>query len=62
MEKDKEGNRSAFLKNAYRVLLTRAREGFVLFIPEGSDQDQTRLCAFYDGLWQYLKRIGIIEL
>lgn len=48
--------------NAYRVLLTRARQGFVIWIPEGSETDTTRKPTFYDGTYQYLKSIGIIEL
>lgn len=49
-----------YLKNAYRVLLSRARQGMVLFIPAGDPNDQTRLPAFYDGVYQLLtKQIGI---
>lgn len=48
-----------YLKNAYRVLLTRSREGFVIFVPQGDDNDQTRQCKYYDELWQYLNNIGI---
>lgn len=51
-----------YLKNTYRVLLTRARQGFVIFIPEGSDSDVTRQHAFYDHTYRYLKQIGITEL
>lgn len=51
-----------YLKNTYRVLLTRARQGFVIFIPEGCDADLTRQCSFYDGIYYYLKEIGIKEL
>lgn len=51
-----------YLKNAYRVLLTRAREGFIIFIPIGDDADQTRKCKFYDELWNYLSAIGIDEI
>ena len=47
-----------YLKNAYRVLLTRARQGMVLFIPEGNNKDHTRLCQYYDCTYNYLKRIG----
>ena len=56
----KEDNRR-YLKNAYRVLLTRAREGFVIFIPKGDNSDNTRLCRYYDELWNYLKEIKIEE-
>ena len=56
-EEDKQ-----FTKNAYRVLLTRARQGMVIWIPEGSENDNTRQKEFYDGTYQYLKSIGISEL
>ena len=51
-----------YLKNAYRVLLTRARQGMVVFIPEGSKLDHTRPNSFYDGTYNYLKEIGVKEL
>lgn len=53
---------SLYLKNAYRVLLTRARQGFVIYIPEGDDRDQTRRPEYYDATYQYLKQIGIDEI
>lgn len=46
-----------YLKNAYRVLLTRARQGMAIFIPNGDDNDGTRLRKFYDGTYNYLKNI-----
>ena len=49
-------------KNTYRVLLTRARQGFVIFIPEGDQEDLTRIPQFYDGTYNYLKEIGIKEI
>ena len=55
---NKEDNKR-YLKNAYRVLLTRAREGFIIFVPKGDNSDNTRLCKYYDELWEYLKSIGI---
>lgn len=51
-----------YLKNAYRVLLTRARQGFVIFIPCGDGEDYSRPYAYYDGTYNYLKSIGIEEL
>jgi schlafen family protein len=38
-----------FLTNAYRVLLTRARQGMVIYVPRGDAADPTRLPAFYEG-------------
>lgn len=51
-----------YLKNAYRVLLTRARQGFVIYVPEGNSKDDTRKCGYYDGVWGYLKEMGIKEI
>lgn len=51
-----------YLKNAYRVLLTRARQGVVIFIPEGDDDDVTMLPEFYDGTYNYLRNIGLEEI
>lgn len=55
----RQAERQAYLKNAYRVLLTRARQGMVLFIPPGDRADPTRLPAFYDPTFEYLKELGI---
>ena len=51
--------RKAFQKNAYRVLLTRARQGMVLVVPEGNPEDPTRNPAYYDSTYEYLKEIGV---
>ena len=51
-----------YLKNAYRVLLTRARQGFVIFVPTGDENDITMQPDFYDGVHNYLKDIGIKEV
>jgi len=51
--------RMLYLKNAYRVLLTRARQGMIIFIPEGDDTDITRIRSFYDTTYNYLQSIGI---
>jgi hypothetical protein len=50
------------LLNAYRVLLTRARQGMVLFVPPGDRSDPTRLPEFYDETFAYLPRIGLATL
>lgn len=54
--------RQAYLKNAYRVLLTRARQGMVIVIPEGDSTDATRPPEFYDGTYDYLARLGFQSL
>jgi len=51
-----------YLLNAYRVLLTRARQGMVIFVPEGDPQDCTRDPVLYDPIFQFLKGCGIPEL
>ena len=47
-----------YLKNAYRVLLTRARQGMVIVVPPGDLDDPTRPPKFYDSTYEYLKNIG----
>jgi DUF2075 family protein len=54
----KDDNRKVYLTNAYRVLLTRARQGLVIFIPEGDAEDATRPAAFYDGTAKFLSECG----
>ena len=51
-----------YLKNSYRVLLTRSRQGFIIYVPKGSDEDATRNPAFYDETYAYLKSIGVVEI
>ncbi len=51
-----------FLINAYRVLLTRARQGMVIFIPAGSQDDPTRPPEYYDNVFKYLSDIGLNEI
>jgi hypothetical protein len=54
--------RQAYLKNAYRVLLTRARQGMVIVVPEGDKEDLTRKSEYYDSTYEYLKNIGFTEV
>lgn len=54
--------RKLYLKNAYRVLLTRARQGMAIFVPYGNKSDATRPPEFYDGVYNYLKSIGVEEI
>ena len=51
-----------YLKNTYRVLLTRARQGFIIFVPQGDSEDETMQTKFYNGVYDYLKNIGIEEI
>jgi hypothetical protein len=54
----KKLERQNYLKNAYRVLLTRARQGMVIVVPPGNSEDPTRNAIFYDATFDYLKNIG----
>lgn len=58
----KSADNILYLKNAYRVLLTRARQGFVIFVPTGDETDMTAKPEYYDGIYRYLKSVGIKEL
>ena len=51
-------------KNGYRVLLTRARQGMVIFVPQGdtSGEDVTRNIEFYNGVWKFLEECGAQDL
>ena len=51
-----------YMKNAYRVLLTRARQGLVMYVPIGNDMDNTTKRKYYDELYQYFKEVGIEEI
>jgi DUF2075 family protein len=54
--------RQKYLKNAYRVLLTRARQGMVIVVPNGNEDDLTRKPEFYNPTYKYLKDIGFTEI
>jgi hypothetical protein len=51
--------RQRYLENAYRVLLTRARQGMVIVVPEGSTTDSTRGADMYDGTFGLLQGVGL---
>src|SRR4051812_4659905 len=57
-----DARRQTYLANAYRVLLTRARQGMVIYVPSGEAEDPTRPPAYYDAVADYLKACGIPEL
>ena len=54
--------RKAYQINAYRVLLTRARQGMVICVPEGNPEDATRQPEFYNGTYEYFKQISLEEI
>lgn len=51
--------RKQYLINAYRVLLTRARQGMIIVVPNGDTEDQTRKSEYYDATFNYLRSLGI---
>jgi hypothetical protein len=61
-ESVKDLTRQQYLKNTYRVLLTRARQGMVIVVPEGNQRDETRSPEFYDRTFEYLTELGIRQL
>ena len=63
MHRNKE-EQQRYLVNSYRVLLTRARQGMVIFVPKGvdSEEDPSRNSAYYDEIYSYLLSCGIKEL
>ncbi len=58
----RSADKKTYQINAYRVLLTRARQGMVICVPEGNPDDATRLPEFYDGTYNYFKQIGLEEI
>jgi hypothetical protein len=58
----RKAERKVYLKNAYRVLLTRARQGMVIVVPEGDVADPTRDPRFYDSTFRYLADLGFAIL
>lgn len=61
-QRSESENDHQFLLNTYRVLMTRAREGMIIFVPKGDEQDETRLPEFYDPTFNYLLSCGIEEI
>ena len=55
-------SRQIYMLNAHRVLLTRARQGVIVFVPEGDVDDPTRNPKWYDNLYAYFLRCGTQEL
>jgi hypothetical protein len=58
----KDSDNQTYVKNAYRVLLTRARQGMVVFVPPGDAGDPSRPPRFYDATFNYLAGLGIPTL
>ena len=62
--KRRKEEQKRYLVNSYRVLLTRARQGMILFVPKGVDEeeDPTRNYKYYDDIYKYLVSCGIKEI
>ena len=58
----KKPERRQYLKNASLVLLTRARQGMVIFVPPGAKRDKTRSPGFYEGVSQYITDLGVPQV
>jgi DUF2075 family protein len=57
-----KGDRRRFIRNSYRVLLTRAREGMILWVPSGSASDSTRDPKRFDATAEFLRACGVAEV
>jgi hypothetical protein len=57
-----DDTRAAYLANSYRVLLTRARQGMAIYVPAGSDIDDTRDPDFYEQTYAFLCECGITKI
>ena len=55
-------SRRLYLKNAYRVVLTRARQGMVIFVPISNGDDWTRPPTYYDGTYRFLVACGLLSV
>ena len=58
-QKNRQEINQKYQINAYRVLLTRARQGMILCVPEGNREDPTRQPEFYNSTYKYLESIGL---
>lgn len=58
----KKEERKQYLLNAYRVLLTRARQGMIIVVPKGDEKDYSRPSKYYDTTFDYLSSLGLKEI
>ena len=63
-QNQKQESQKTYRQNSYRVLLTRARKGLVIYVPQGdhSHEDETRKPEFYDGIFKFLESCGCVIL
>ena len=62
MDDDAQGGQETVLPERVRVLLTRARQGMVVFVPPGDESDPTRVPTFYNDTYDYLCGLGVADL
>jgi hypothetical protein len=62
MECNQKSEKQTFRKNAYRVLLTRARHDMIIFVPEGNPNDPTTRTEEFETTAPYLVRCGVVAL
>ena len=55
-------DRKQYALNAHRVLLTRARQGVIIYIPNGDVRDATRNPHWYNMMYNYLTACGVVPL
>lgn len=60
--KDATDDRAVRIQNKYRVLMTRAREGLVIWVPEGDASDPTQNVAMMNDTADYLISCGVVPL
>ena len=58
----RDQTRRRYVLNKYRVLLTRSREGMVIWVPRGNSSDGTRPVSDYESVAEYLRSCGIPEI
>ena len=58
----RDPTRRRYVLNKYRVLLTRAREGMIVFVPRGDPSDETRPVSKYECIAEYLGSCGVKEI
>ena len=61
-QKIRQKEAQSYQLNAYRVLMTRARQGMIICVPRGNKDDHTRQPEFYDSTYEYLKLLGFEEI
>ena len=56
----KQEKERRYIANKYRVLLTRARRGMIIWVPHGDPHDPTRDPRFFDATTAFLQGQGLL--